>query len=105
MLKMRKPKTNAQPSTDIGELDRLGTEKYLRNLRVEYRLVSELKLYARNPRIHSAKQIWQIADSIRRFGFTNPVLLDSGHGLLAGHGRIEAAKLLGIEQVPTILLA
>jgi DNA modification methylase len=96
---MRSPAQTPESSPDWG------AEKYLRNLRVEYRLVSELKLYARNPRVHSAKQIRQIADSIRRFGFTNPVLLDSDHGVLAGHGRIEAAKLLGIEQVPTILLA
>jgi DNA modification methylase len=55
-----------------------------------------------NPRTHSKKQIRQIADSIERFGFTNPVLID--RAIVAGHGRIEAAKLLGIEKVPTIRL-
>jgi DNA modification methylase len=57
-----------------------------------------------NPRTHSKKQIRQIADSIERFGFTNPVLIDRAGGIVAGHGRIEAAKLLGIEKVPTIRL-
>jgi len=51
---------------------------------------------------HSAKQIRQIADSIREFGFTNPLLIDATAGLFAGHGRLEAAKLLGIAYVPTI---
>jgi ParB-like nuclease domain/DNA methylase len=102
---MRKPKKNTQPGSDTEELALLGTETYLRNLRVEYLPVSELRLYDHNPRVHSAKQKRQIADSIRQFGFINPVLLDSGQGVLAGHGRIEAAKLLGIERVPTILIA
>jgi ParB-like chromosome segregation protein Spo0J len=53
----------------------------------------------RNPRTHSEKQINQIANSIRQFGFTNPVLVDSDLGVVAGHGRIGAAKLLGIEAV------
>lgn len=65
---------------------------------------SSLKPYARNPRTHSAKQIRQIAESIREFGFTNPVLVDRDGGVIAGHGRIEAAKLLGIERIPTIRL-
>jgi DNA modification methylase len=102
---MRKPKTNAQPATDAKGPVRFGTENYLRNLRVEYLAVSELKPNPRNPRIHSAKQKQQIADSIRQFGFTNPVLLDGNRGVLVGHGRIEAAKLLGIERVPAISLA
>jgi len=66
--------------------------------------IGSLKPYARNPRTHSDKQINQIANSIRRFGFTNPVLIDSELGVIAGHGRIEAAKLLGIAEVPTIRL-
>src|SRR5215471_19100506 len=66
--------------------------------------LAALKLYARNPRTHSAKQLRQIADSIRQFGFTNPVLIDGERGVIAGHGRIEAAKLLGIGRVPTIRL-
>ena len=59
---------------------------------------------ATNPRTHSKKQIRQIPDSIERFGFTNPILVDDAGGIVAGHGRIEAAKLLGVETVPTIRL-
>lgn len=59
----------------------------------------------RNARTHSRKQIRQIADSIARFGFTNPVLVDDSANIIAGHGRIEAAKLLGLASVPTITLS
>ena len=65
---------------------------------------SDLKPYAGNARVHSKKQIRQIADSIKAFGWTNPVLIDCDRGIIAGHGRIEAAKLLGLEQVPTLLI-
>lgn len=75
-----------------------------RTLDVEVLAIGSLKPYARNPRTHSEKQINQIANSIRQFGFTNPVLTDSDLGAIAGHGRIEAAKLLGIGEVPTICL-
>ncbi len=57
-----------------------------------------------NARTHSKRQIRQIAASIKAFGFTNPVLIDRQNKIIAGHGRVEAAKLLGIEQIPTILL-
>jgi DNA modification methylase len=75
-----------------------------RDLRVETVSVSTLKAYACNPRTHTKKQIRQIADSIRTFGWTNPILVDAEGGVIAGHGRLEAAKLLGIEHVPTIRL-
>ena len=75
-----------------------------RTLKVELLPVASLKPYARNPRTHSPRQVQQIADSICEFGFTNPVLIDADGGVIAGHGRIEAAKLLGIERVPTIRL-
>ena len=58
----------------------------------------------RNPRTHSQKQIAQIASSIRYFGFVNPVLVDESNGVIAGHGRIAAAKLIGMELVPTVRL-
>ncbi len=74
------------------------------NLNVTYRRPADLKPRAANPRTHSKKQIRQIADSIERFGFNNPILVDGAGGVIAGHGRIEAAKLLGIEKVPTIRL-
>ena len=71
-------------------------------LAVEIRPIASLKPYARNPRTHSNKQIGQIAESIRAFGFNNPVLIDRNDEIIAGHGRVEAAKLLGLESVPTI---
>lgn len=73
-------------------------------LSVVYRPVDELKDYPRNARIHSKHQIRQIADSIKAFGFTNPVLLDNQNTIIAGHGRMAAAKLLGVSLVPTIRL-
>ena len=58
--------------------------------------------YARNSRTHSDAQVAQIAASIREFGFTNPVLVDADNGIVAGHGRVMAAKQLGLVEVPTI---
>src|SRR5207302_2047091 len=63
------------------------------------------KLDQRNCRTHSAKQIRQIANSIAEFGFTNPLLVTEGRELVAGEGRYRAAQLLGLEEVPTIVLA
>lgn len=60
--------------------------------------------YNNNPRTHSKKQIRQIADSLKQFGWTNPILIDETGMILAGHGRLEAAKLLGMNEVPTIAL-
>ena len=57
--------------------------------------------YANNARTHSPKQIAQIAASIREFGFTNPVLLDGKQGIIAGHGRVLAARTLGMALIPT----
>ena len=75
-----------------------------RDLKIEVRPIALLKPYAHNPRTHSARQLRQLADSIQQFGFTNPILVDADNGVIAGHGRIEAAKLLGLECVPTIRL-
>lgn len=60
--------------------------------------------YRRNPRTHSDDQVRQIAGSITEFGFTNPILVDTADGILAGHGRLAAAQLLGLETVPVIVL-
>jgi ParB-like chromosome segregation protein Spo0J len=60
---------------------------------------------ARNARTHSDQQVAQIAASIREFGFTNPVLIDEEDGIIAGHGRVLAAYLLGLDEVPCIVLA
>lgn len=73
-------------------------------LAVEYLPISMLRPWPSNARVHSKKQIHQIASSIREFGFTNPVLIDSDKTIVAGHGRVEAARLLGLSQVPAICL-
>jgi len=65
---------------------------------------ASLKPSPRNARTHSKKQLKQIAKSIERFGFTNPVLVDEENGILAGHGRVAAAKMLGMKEVPTLCL-
>ena len=65
-------------------------------------VVSQLRPYPKNARTHSKKQIRQIADSITRFGFTNPVLISDDNEIIAGHGRVEAAKLIGMKNVPTV---
>jgi DNA modification methylase len=64
-----------------------------------------LRPWARNARTHSKKQLRQISDSIRTFGFTNPVLIDEDNTILAGHGRVAAAKLLGLATVPCRLIS
>lgn len=74
----------------------------MRDLTVEYRPIEALTPYGRNPRTHSKKQIRQLADSIKTFGWTNPILTDDEGGVIAGHGRLEAARVLGLESVPTI---
>ena len=73
-------------------------------LTITYREIGTLKANPRNSRTHSKHQIRQIADSIRRFGFSNPVLVDKHNRIIAGHGRVAAAKLLGLTEVPTICL-
>ena len=72
------------------------------DLKIVYQDLSVLKVRARNPRTHSEKQIRQIANSISAFGFTNPVLVDGSNTIIAGHGRVEAAKRLEMRQVPTL---
>src|ERR1700730_10923339 len=76
----------------------------LSQLSVAYAEIKNLVPYARNARTHSRRQIRQIPNSIRTFGFTNPVLVNRSRMIIAGHGRVAAAKLLGITQVPTICL-
>lgn len=74
----------------------------LKSRAVIERPIHELKPHDKNPRTHSKRQVEQIAKSIKRFGFVNPVLLDRDGNILAGHGRIEAAKSLGLASVPTL---
>jgi ParB family transcriptional regulator, chromosome partitioning protein len=75
------------------------------SLKIQYLSIDELVPYATNPRTHSEEQISQIAASIREFGFTNPILIDANQGVIAGHGRLAAAKELGLETIPCIDLS
>ena len=74
-------------------------------MQIETVAVERLIPYARNSRTHSEAQVAQIAASIREFGFTNPVLIDGEGGIIAGHGRVMAARKLGMADVPCIRLA
>src|SRR5258705_13477308 len=74
----------------------------MRALKIAHKKPGKLKPRARNPRTHTKKQIQQIAASIREFGFISPVLIDGTDGIIAGHGRVEAAKLIGMNDVPTV---
>lgn len=64
--------------------------------------VTALRPALRNARTHSKKQLRQLADSISNFGFTNPVLVDASGEVIAGHGRLAAARMLGLAEVPTL---
>jgi ParB-like chromosome segregation protein Spo0J len=74
-------------------------------MKIETIKLDKLIPYARNSRTHSDEQVAQVAASIREFGFTNPVLIDSDDGIIAGHGRVMAARKLGLDEVPCIRLA
>ena len=74
-------------------------------LAIDYRPIGDLIPYARNARTHSEAQVALIAGSIREYGFTNPVLVDGTNGIIAGHGRVLAARKLGLGAVPVIELA
>lgn len=80
-----------------------GTERS--DLSIAYRSVDALRPYERNARTHSKRQIRQIVDSIKEFGFTNPVLINPDNTIVAGHGRVQAAKQIGMSEVPTICLS
>ena len=72
--------------------------------RIEHWPIDRLVPYARNPRTHSEEQVIQIAASIAEFGFTNPILVDTQAGIIAGHGRLLGAGKLGLTEVPVIVL-
>jgi DNA modification methylase len=74
-------------------------------MKIDTTPVRELRPYPNNARTHSKKQIRQIANSIKKFGFCNPVLIDDAMQIIAGHGRVEAAKHLGLDAVPTCRLS
>ena len=72
--------------------------------RIELWPLDKLRPYDRNARTHSPDQVTMIAASITEFGFLNPILVDTDAGILAGHGRLLAARKLGLEQVPVVIL-
>ena len=74
-------------------------------MKITQKLVTELIPYVNNSRTHSDEQVAQIAASIKEFGWTNPILVDGDNGIIAGHGRLMAARKLGYKEVPTIELA
>jgi ParB-like chromosome segregation protein Spo0J len=71
----------------------------MNNLHIEQAAVADLRPNPRNARVHSAKQLHQIKASIEAFGFNNPILIDKDNLVIAGHGRLEAARLVGLETV------
>jgi ParB family chromosome partitioning protein len=77
----------------------------MEKLELKYRAIKGLKGYANNSRTHAEKQIKQIEKSIKEFGFTNPILIDEDDTIIAGHGRLEAAKQAGLDEVPTVCIA
>jgi hypothetical protein len=72
--------------------------------RIEMWPLDRLVPYTRNSRLHSPEQVAQVAASIVEFGFTNPILVDSNDGIVAGHGRLAAARELGLGEVPVVVL-
>lgn len=73
-------------------------------IKVTYRNIRELKPYKKNAKKHNKEQVEQIANSIKEFGFTQPVIIDKNNCVVAGHGRILGAKKAGLKQVPTVCL-
>jgi hypothetical protein len=76
----------------------------MEELNIVYKPIKELKPYKKNAKKHSKEQVEQIANSIKEFGFTQPVIVDKHNSVVAGHGRILGAKKAGLKQVPTVCL-
>lgn len=76
----------------------------MEELNIVYKPIKELKPYKKNAKKHSKEQVEQIANSIKEFGFTQPVIIDKNNSVVAGHGRILGAKKAGLKQVPTVCL-
>lgn len=76
----------------------------MQELNIAYKNIKELKPYKKNAKKHSKEQVEQIANSIKEFGFTQPVIIDKNNCVVAGHGRILGAKKAGLKQVPTVTL-
>jgi ParB-like chromosome segregation protein Spo0J len=93
------------PKPSNGALEAKSGMRHQLGDRVELVPVGEVAARKGNARFHSRKQIRQIADSIQAFGFNNPILVDEKGEILAGHGRLEAAKVLGLKEVPTLRIS
>lgn len=76
----------------------------MQKLNIVYRQIKDLKPYKKNAKKHNKEQVEQIANSIKEFGFTQPVIVDKNNEVVAGHGRILGAKKAGLKQVPTVCL-
>lgn len=76
----------------------------MKELNIVYKNIKELKPYKKNAKKHDKKQVEQIANSIKEFGSTQPVIIDKNNCVVAGHGRILGAKKAGLKQVPTVTL-
>lgn len=76
----------------------------MQKLNIVYRQIKDLKHYKKNAKKHSKEQVEQIANSIKEFGFTQPVIVDKNNEVVAGHGRILGAKKAGLKSVPTVCL-
>src|ERR1043165_4296009 len=85
------------------QLEATGEE--LRRLQIEYWPIDRLIPYARNARTHSEAQVAEIAGSIRTFGFSNPIQVSETGDIVAGHGRLAAARKLGLSEVPVVVLS
>ena len=76
----------------------------MQKLNIVYRQIKDLKPYKKNAKKHNKEQVEQIANSIKEFGFTQPVIIDKNMSVVAGHGRILGAKKAGLKNVPTVML-
>src|ERR1700679_1062065 len=92
----------SQQSVDPSGHSPRATNAGLVEIQIQYRAVADFKLDARNPRQHSQRQVKQLADSIQEFGFVMPVVTDDKGQIVIGHGRVLAAKKLGMLRIPVV---
>jgi DNA modification methylase len=93
---------NVEPNAASRTQRNVATNAGLIEIQIQYRAVGDLALDPRNPRQHSQRQVNQIADSIREFGFVVPVVVDDTGQVVVGHGRVLAAKKLGMPRIPVV---
>ncbi len=102
----RSPRSAPGPYLSPGQTAVIFSRSFSLNpIHLEYRKVDSLIPYGRNPRTHSDAQVAKIAASIVEYGWTNPILIDGENGIVAGHGRLAAARQLGLDEVPVIELS